>query len=165
MATALLPSSPQSGASWGLRLATFALWVLAGASLVYWGLRLTQRPLPLAAAAAPLAVPAPDAQALGVLLGVPSAVAVTSAAAPEAVPGSRFALVGVVAGRHSGGGAALIAVDGKPPKPYRVGMQVEPGLVLQSVGAREARLGAALGGASAHVLSMPVPPGGMAAQR
>ena len=26
-------------------------------------------------------------------------------------------------------------------------------------------LGAALGGASAHVLSMPVPPGGMAAQR
>ena len=55
--------------------------------------------------------------------------------------------------------------DGKPPKPYRVGMQVEPGLVLQSVGAREARLGAALGGPSAHVLSMPVPPGGMAAQR
>ena len=83
----------------------------------------------------------------------------------NAVPGSRFALVGVVAGRHSGGGAALIAVDGKPPKPYRVGMQVESGLVLQSVGAREARLGAALGGASAHVLSMPVPPGGMAAQR
>ena len=165
MATASLPSSPQSGASWGLRLATFALWVLAGASLVYWGLRLTQRPLPPAAAAAPPAVHAPDAQALGVLLGVPSAVAVTSAAAPEAVPGSRFALVGVVAGRHSGGGAALIAVDGKPPKPYRVGMQVESVLVLQSVGAREARLGAALGGASAQVLSMPVPPGGMAAQR
>jgi len=165
MATALLPSSPQSGASWGLRLATFALWVLAGASLVYWGLRLTQRPLPPAAAAAPPAVPAPDAQALGVLLGVSGWLGLATLLTWVIVPGSRFALVGVVAGRHSGGGAALIAVDGKPPKPYRVGMQVEPGLVLQSVGAREARLGAALGGASAHVLSMPVPPGGMAAQR
>ncbi|ODU59808.1 MAG: general secretion pathway protein C [Comamonadaceae bacterium SCN 68-20] len=165
MATASLPSSPQSGAAWGLRLATFALWVLAGASLVYWGLRLTQRPLPPAAAAAPPAVPAPDAQALGVLLGVLSATAVAAATAPEAVPASRFALVGVVAGRRSGGGAALIAVDGKPPKPYRVGAQVEPGLVLQSVGAREAHLGAALGGPSTQVLSMPVPPGGTAAQR
>ena len=37
--------------------------------------------------------------------------------------------------------------------------------LARRVGAREARLGAALGGASAHVLSMPVPPGGMAAQR
>jgi len=162
MATASLPSSPQSGAAWGLRLATFALWVLAGASLVYWGLRLTQRPLPPAAAAAPPAVPAPDAQALGVLLGVPGATAVAAATAPETVPASRFALV---AGRHSGGGAALIAVDGKPAKPYRVGAQVEPGLVLQSVGAREAHLGAALGGPSTQVLSMPVPPGGTAAPR
>jgi general secretion pathway protein C len=155
MVTATLNPSA-AGARWGLRLATLALWALAGASVVYWGLRLSARPVPGVPAGAPPAVAVPDAQALARLLGAgPQAPA---AAAPALSPASRFALVGVLAGRQSGGGAALIAIDGKPAKPYRVGAQVEEGLVLQSVGAREARLGASAKGPHTLTLEMPLPP-------
>ena len=78
-------------------------------------------------------------------------------AANEAAPSaaSRFVLMGVLAGTASGGGAALIAVDGKPAKPYRVGANVEPGLVLQSLGKGAARLGASMDGATTLALEMP----------
>lgn len=141
---------------WAPRLATLALWALAGASAVYWGLRLSAPatgPAPLAAA--PDAVQA-DPQALARLLGA-QAQAATAEAAPAA---SRLVLLGLLAGTESGTGAALIAVDGKPPKPYRVGASVEPGLVLQSLTRREARLGPQVDGAATLTLQMPAPKGG-----
>lgn len=52
---------------------------------------------------------------------------------------SRFALTGVVAS-SSQHGAALIAVDGKPAKPYAVGSRVGDEWVLQSVQPRRAVL-------------------------
>ncbi len=52
-------------------------------------------------------------------------------------PASRFALVGVVANRASSG-VALIAVDGKAARPYRVGSQIEETFKLRSVAARSA---------------------------
>ena len=63
-------------------------------------------------------------------------------------------LLGVLAGTASGGGAALIAVDGKPARPYRVGAAVEPGMVVQSLSRREARLGASQDGASTMTLEV-----------
>ena len=137
---------------WAVRLATLAFWLLAGASVVYWGLRLSAPApgLPVPAVAAPL--PVPDAQALARLLGVVDANA--PAAPVVASVASRFALIGVLAGRSSGAGAALIAVDSLPAKPFRVGAQVDAGLVLQSVGLRQARLGAALGGPTSVTLEV-----------
>ena len=38
------------------------------------------------------------------------------------------------------GGAALIGIDGQPPRPYRVGASLEGGLVLQAVSRRGVRL-------------------------
>ena len=142
---------------WGVRLGTLALWALAGASVVYWGLRLSTPPV---GRAVPVQAPAPavpDAQALARLLGVPSADALDAAAArgPAASLASRFALVGVLAGRSSGGGAALIAVDGKPAQPFRVGAAVAEGLVLQALDARQARLGARMEGTATLTLDMP----------
>lgn len=93
-----------------------------------------------------------DTQALARLLGA-SPVLAAAEAAPSAA--SRFVLMGVLAGTASGGGAALIAVDGKPAKPYRVGANVEPGLVLQSLGKGAARLGASMDGATTLALEMP----------
>ena len=141
---------------WPVRLATLALWLLAGASVVYWGLRLSAPAMgiPVPAVATPL--PTPDAQALARLLGVVDADA--PAAAPVASVASRFALVGVLAGRSSGAGAALIAVDSLPAKPFRVGAKVDAGLVLQSVGPRQARLGAALRGPTLVTLEVPARP-------
>ena len=138
---------------WGVRLGTLAIWALAAASAAYWGLRLTARPPGMPA---PTAAPAPvaaDMQAMARLLGAVTAQTPQAAAAPVF---SRFALVGVLAGQQGGSGAALIAVDGKPAKPYRVGATVDAGLVLQSLGPRQARLGAGQEGVTTVTLEMPV---------
>ena len=141
---------------WAVRLATLALWLLAGASVVYWGLRLSAPAMGVPVPAVTAALPTPDAPALARLLGVVAADA--PAAAPVASVASRFVLVGVLAGRSSGAGAALIAVDSQPAKPFRVGAKVDAGLVLQSVGARQARLGAALRGPTLVTLEVPTRP-------
>lgn len=138
---------------WGVRLATLAIWALAAASATYWGLRLSARPAGLAVPAMAPQPPAPDAAAMARLLGVTSAGMAT--AAPVASVSSRFALVGVLAGRSSSG-AALIAIDGKPARPFRVGATVESGLMLQSLGPRQARLGASMDGVTSVTLEMPV---------
>lgn len=138
---------------WGVRLGTLAIWALAAASAAYWGLRLTARPPGMPA---PTAAPAPvaaDMQAMARLLGAVTAQTPQAAAAPVS---SRFALVGVLAGQQGGSGAALIAVDGKPAKPYRVGATVDAGLVLQSLGPRQARLGAGQEGVTTVTLEMPM---------
>ena len=51
-------------------------------------------------------------------------------AMPQASIASRFVLQGVVA-VAPGGGAALIAVDGKPARPFRVGSAVEEGWSIE----------------------------------
>src|SRR6218665_2334505 len=98
------PHGPHS--PWGARLGTLALWAAAGASVVFWGLRLSapaaQAMLPAVPPPppqpSPPAVPdavAPDAQALARLLGaLPSSA--PGAAAPVAAPPGRFALIGVL---------------------------------------------------------------------
>ena len=144
--------------SWAVRLTTLALWLLAAGSAVYWGLRLSApvagAPVPAGAAA----LPVPGAVALARLLGGVGLEGPAVVAAPVASVASRFALVGVLAGRSSGAGAALIADDSQPAKPFRVGAKIDAGLVLQSVGVRQARLGAALRGPTLVTLEVPTRP-------
>ena len=52
-------------------------------------------------------------------------------------------------------GAALIAVDGQPPRPVTVGGVVDGDLRLLSVGRRVARLGTGAGDAAALELRLP----------
>jgi general secretion pathway protein C len=144
-----------SYSKWGVRLGTLALWAVAGASLVYWGLRLGNRPMAQLAPAVAPAAAVPDAQAVARVLGALPAGTVAAVAAPVASLASRFALVGVLAGRESGGGAALIAVDGKPAKPFRVGTLVDSGLVLQGLSPRQAQLGADVSSPAMLTLEMP----------
>jgi general secretion pathway protein C len=130
--------------------AAFALWALVAASAVYWGLKLTARPGGPVAAALAVRAPAPaDPVAMARLLGASPA-----AAAPVASLASRFALIGVVSNR-SHRGAALIAVDGKRAKPFRVGATVDEGLILQSVESRRAILAASTGGPPVLTLDLP----------
>jgi len=68
---------------------------------------------------------------------------------------SRFQLVGAVAGGPLQG-AALLAIDGKPAKPYRLGAVVLDGMVLQSVQARRVSLGATMSGPAILTLDLPV---------
>ncbi|SFD84465.1 general secretion pathway protein C [Paracidovorax konjaci] len=136
---------------WGVRLGTLALWVLAGASVVYWGLKLAVRPAPLSAPVAAPAPPQPDALALARLLGAGPA----APSAPAAREPSRYALQGVLAGTASGGGAALIAVDNQPARPFRLGATVAEGLVVQALGRRQVRLGPSATGETTVTLEVP----------
>jgi len=142
--------------NWTVRGTTFLLWAAAAASAIAWGLKLGnptgQGPGVPAAVRPPLAAdPAAVARLLGQAQG-------SGPAAPAAAPlSSRFSLVGVVADR-SQQGAALIAVDGRPPKPFRVGSSVDEGLVLQSVQARRAVLAATPDGPAVVTLELPQQP-------
>lgn len=143
-----------SRGSWTVRGVTFLLWAAAAASVAYWGLKLSSRNAAGPALVQPNRAPAAaDPAALARLLGhTPNATAI-----PTASLSSRFSLMGVVAGR-SRGGAALIAVDGKPAKPFQVGSRVDEGLVLQAVDARRAVLAASTAGQPVLTLEMaPLP--------
>ena len=136
-----------------MRLATLMLWLLAAGSCVYWGLRLAPRPAPAAVAPPARQMFAADPAAIARLLGASPASAF-AAAQPTASLASRFNLLGVVASR-SNQGAALIAVDGKPARPYRVGAAIDEGLVLQSVQGRKAVIAANAGGPAVLTLELP----------
>jgi hypothetical protein len=143
------------------RLSAFVIWSLVGATAVFWALRMAASPPqvpPYAVAVGNSVVVRGD---LGRLFGAPMRAAAAAQAAPEAP--SRFRLVGVMAPRNraaqaeAGQGVALIAVDGKPPKPFAVGAQLDSDLVLQSVGLRTAALGPAQGARSV-LLELPALP-------
>lgn len=146
-------TSPYSAARWHAPLATTGLWALAAGAAVFWGLRLAS---PADAVAAAATMPRPsvsaDSDAVARLLGVLPSTS-TAPVAPEAA--SRFALSGVVAD-PSKQGAALISIDGKPPRPFRVGSKVGDNYVLQSVGVRAATLGAQVDGPAGFTLQLPV---------
>lgn len=136
------------------------VWALAAGSALFWGLRLAARPLPVPAQSQ-VAVTSPGAGAdLTRLLGTDP---VPVAAAPSADPAedARFALVGVVTPRSPQAareGMALIAVDGKPARAYRVGAAVGDAHVLKSVSARGALLGPKGGGAAVDLSVPPMTP-------
>jgi len=145
----LINASDTAAARWLVRGGTFAVWALALASVVYWGLKATSAPGGPVAAVQTDNRPPVDAAVVARLLGA------RSAPAPMvANVAGRFSLAGVLAGAQHGG-AALIAVDGKPAKPYRVGSVVDDGLVLQSVAPRRAVLGAGMDGPAAFTLELP----------
>lgn len=129
---------------WMPRIATFVVALLLAASVLFWVLRWpVQEPgpaLPLAAAGDELAPAATGSlvSSIAGLLGAQGSPVVT-AVAPDA--SSRFVLTGVVA-LGAGRGVALVSIDGKPAKPYRMGSPLEDGWVLQSVGQRSIALGA-----------------------
>ncbi|MBT9486507.1 MAG: hypothetical protein IV093_03255 [Rubrivivax sp.] len=124
------------------RLAALGLWLLVAACAVFWGLKLFVRPAPVPPQAATVASGPTLRGDLTRLLG---AAPVVEEEPTVVAAAARFRLIGVVAPRSTRAaaeGLALIAVDGKPAKAYRVGAAIEGDLVLQRVRARGADLGA-----------------------
>lgn len=139
------------------RLAAFVLAALAAGSLVYWALKwpVGQPATALQSATGPRnsgAEPAQLARALG-----GNAAPMAAAARPvvaAASLASRMSLVGVVANTRQGG-TALISIDGKPARPFRVGSKVEGEWQLQSVAQRRAVLSTGVGGEADVTLELP----------
>ena len=133
-----------------LPAASLLVWGAVAFSAVTWGLRWSATgEVPSAATSAAQALPELDVVAAARSLG---AAPVQVAAAPSLA--SRFQLQGVMAGGPDAS-AALIAVDGKPAKPYRVGALVVDGLVLQSAQGRRISLGTAIDGPQTLALELP----------
>ncbi|MEY4883543.1 MAG: hypothetical protein RIS34_1397 [Pseudomonadota bacterium] len=135
---------------------TFAVWALVAACLVYWTLKWVGSSQghdysAVGSVDGMARINAADASTMAKLLG---AVQLAAPAAQTAAVPSKIVLIGVLAGSASQG-AALIAVDGKPAKPFRVGAQVDEGLILQAVKTRSALLGPAADGPVALTLELP----------
>lgn len=139
------------------RLAAFVTWALVAASAVYWGLKLFVTPLGAPSHATTVAA-APLRGDLSRVFGAPPADE-PAAAAPAPAVASRFQLIGVAAPREgqAGPGVALIAIDGKPARPYRVGALVDGDWHLQAIRSRGISLGPS-GGAAALSLELPALP-------
>lgn len=130
----LSPLSSQMYKSWWPGALTAAVWAGVAASVFYWGVQLTAsqtRPVQAVSVAA--------AESRGHSTSV-VALALGHAAVIRVSPvNNQFKLLGVLAS-SSGQGSALIAVDGLPPRPYRVGQTVHEGWTLLSLTRRQAKL-------------------------
>lgn len=121
------------------RLSSLVVWGLVALAAVAWGLRMGSRGTPVPSHAAVAEAAAPAGMDLSRVLGTPPAAPVEQAPVPVAE--SRFRLIGVVAPRGGrADGVAVIAVDGQPPRTLRQGREVEPGLVLKTIGHRRVEL-------------------------
>lgn len=143
------------------RLTTFAVWLLLGGSVAYWGVQLLARPLAMPASALPVGDGQPAAVDLGRLLGVAAAEPTPES---QAAVSTRLRLVGVVAPKsaaaaEAGEGVALIEVDGIT-RTVRVGAVVDGEIRLLRVGTRSASLGR-FGQAPTQVLEIMPPPAAM----
>ena len=140
------------------RLSAFVIWALIAATAVFWALRLFVHPAPPPAHAVALSDSGAGRADLTRLFG---ATRVVVAAVPEAQASSRFRILGIVAPRPTSagapgeGGVAVIAVDGKPARAFKVGSRIDNDLVLQSVSLRTASIGPARGAGPAVLLQIP----------
>jgi general secretion pathway protein C len=138
---------------WRLRLTTFLLAAMAAASAAYWVLKWSEPTAPPRASAMLPPAQAIDTRKIALLLGATPASANSSANAPAVNTLASYKLMGVIA--QGSQGSALIAIDGKPAKPYRVGDKVSDTLILHSVSARGAALAPSLQAPISGKLELP----------
>ena len=136
-----------------LHTATLLVWALAASCIGYWALQLVSGPQSgnqtLSVTASEPRDNIADTTSLARLLG-----AIAPQVAAPISNSNRFALKGVVSGAL-GQEAALIVIDDKPAKAFRVGSVVEEGLILQSATARKVTLSATPNGPALMTLEMP----------
>ena len=137
-----------------LRIVTLLLAVLVALSATFWVLKMVQgvpSTAPSGTTVAATATTANDAKALARALGGGITPLSPTTQAASALTASNLILQGVIA-HGSKHGAALIAVNGKPAKPFVIGAAVDGDWVLQSLATRSATLKNAAG---ERVLELP----------
>jgi general secretion pathway protein C len=144
-------ASNKASISWTLRLFTLLVWLLVVLCAAYWAFKfITTKPVEATPAlAAPVVVV--DSKAVGKLLGATDNVAVK---AINTLASTKFVLFGL-ANSATGHGVALIALDGKPAKPYRVGSLVADDLVLKSISKTGVTLATSLQAPDGVTLELP----------
>ena len=142
------------------RIAALLIWAAVAASLAFWGLRWLAPPLGVPANAAPVTLETGVRGDIQRLLTGP-----TRSESPTANPtaasalASRIQVIGVMApAPGQTAGVALLSIDGKPPKAYRVGAVVDGEMVLQGLSQRSAQIGPQDGSAFLTVNLPGLPP-------
>ena len=143
---------------WTVKITTFLLWALATGSAAFWVLQNVHGKASdnsgessNVVATANLAAEQNLTPKVALALGAKNPVTPTAASALAAMQ-ARFQLQGVLSvGGKSG--AALISVDGKPAKPYRLGVAIEDGLEVTAIKARSVAIGQ--NGTEAFTLELP----------
>ena len=139
--------TPMNRFGWPGLLAAL-VWAAAAAGVMYWGLLLAApKTLPVLGLSSPPVLQGQSTPAVVKALGGATA----AAQAPTPIS-TQYKLLGVIAS-GTGQGSALIAVDGQPPKAFRVGQDVNDGLKLVSLTPRQAHLQSS---GQALVLDLPV---------
>jgi general secretion pathway protein C len=125
------------------KTSAFLIWAAVAGAAVFWGLHLSGSAPEAPAHAQPAPLATVVRSDLGRLLGPDPASPSAESQAPLAVAQqSRFQLLGVIAAGSGGSaGWATLAVDGKPPRTFRVGSAVDGSSVLQKVSARGVEIG------------------------
>ena len=118
---------------------TFLLWMSVAASLIAWGLKIRYTK-PSSDSATPISLPDFSPTPAGLARGLGGGAQKNPVA--DTLSGNergRFSLVGVVAS-PAGHGVALISVDGKPARPFRLGGEVADGWIVEKLAAKSAVL-------------------------
>lgn len=139
------------------RLLAFVIWAAVAASVVFWVMRVVVKSPAAPDFTTPITGAGQSGGDISRVLGAPK---VTNAAAAPAAPQSgRFQLLGVVAPKVAtpAQGVALIAIDGKPARAFRVGSPIDGEWVVQSVHAKGAALGPRDGAAGMRLELPPLP--------
>ncbi len=149
---------------WPPRVMAFLLWTLAALTATYWLMKsigLAEAPVRAGtiAAQAPTVNSADLTRVLGPAVLTPATTATTAAAELAIDPASKMRLLGVVAGRRNAG-VALIALEGQPARPYRVGSKVTADYRLTRVATRSATLAPSADGAASITLELAPNPAG-----
>lgn len=137
----------------GWPTATAFVWAFVALSGWYW----TQAVIAASKPALPAVQRATASDDASNPITLPRLLGATPAAVAGLGPGpaDRFVLSGVIAS-NIGQGAALIAVDGKPARPFAVGSELAPGYILVAVASREAMLAEGLNAPVRAVLTLPL---------
>jgi general secretion pathway protein C len=153
MTTATLKSSKSGISSWTLRLFTLLIWLLVGLCAAYWAFKFVTTKTVEATTTQSLPTVEIDSKAIGKLLGATDVAAVKATNTPAS---TKFVLFGL-ANSAGGQGYALIALDGKPAKPYRVGSLVADNLLLKSISKNGVILASSLKSPDGVTLDLPEP--------
>lgn len=142
---------------------TLLSWMVFSCVLVYWLLHFFREfESPMSDAVSLNAhepIQRSGTEELQAALGVSKSDVSMRATDPNAVLSARLRLTGIVfeSSKHLGSthSIALLSLDQKPPKPYRVGMSLEPGLLVLSISEGQVNLGPELNAAPSLSLALP----------
>jgi general secretion pathway protein C len=148
MTTATLKPSANS---WTLRLFTLLIWLLVGLCAAYWAFKFATTKTVEATTTQSTPTVVVDSKAVGRLLGATDTIAVK---ALNTLASTKFVLFGL-ANSVGEQGYALIALDGKPARPYRVGSLVADGLLLKSISKNGVILASSLKSPDGVTLELP----------